>query len=181
VFMLLCHRLEDMVWVDETATYMEMAPTHGRSPRGVRVRFKTRKKHRRHTLICACNLDGVVASMLITGGMKTHHWREFCAKHLAPKLSSRHLVQWDNLELHSDEEAYKSIYETGARIFFQPPYSPESNPIEEAFSLLKTHLRQARAKTLPALREAVAQGLGKLNRKYMDAYVDNALMNILNW
>jgi hypothetical protein len=113
VFMLLCHRLEDMVWVDETATYMEMAPTHGRSPRGVRVRFKTRKKHRRHTLICACNLDGVVASMLITGGMKTHHWREFCAKHLAPKLSSRHLVQWDNLY-------QMTLIQTNRRLF-RPP------------------------------------------------------------
>lgn len=178
---LLCHHLENMIWVDETATYMHMAPTHGRSPRGSRVRFKTRKKHRRHTLICACNLDGVVASMLLKGGMKAKHWREFCAKHLAPKLRPGHFVQWDNLELHSDEEAYKSIYDTGARIFFQPPYSPESNPIEEAFSLLKAHLRQARAKTLPALRAAVAQGLNKLDRKHMDAYVDNALFNILNW
>lgn len=172
---------ESMVWVDETATYMDMTRTRGRAPRGQRVWYSRRRKYRRHTLIVAMTLEGVLAQRLVRGGMTLEDWRAFCREDLAPKLSKGQWIQLDNLNIHYDQQAYGSLYEAGGILLFQPAYSPESNPVEEVFSLLKRHLRRFRAANLPELRCAIAQGLEAITPAHLHAFWRHAQRNVLSW
>lgn len=178
---LLAKHGEHMIWVDETATYMDMCRTRGRAAPGVRVKATRRRKYRRHTMIVAMSLEGVVASRMIVGGMKLSDWQAFCREDLAPVVKKGTLIQLDNLDLHEDQLAYDAIYEAGGIFLFQPKYSPESNPIEEAFSQFKRHLRTVGAKTLDELRKAVADGLALITPSHMQAYWRHAQQSVLNW
>lgn len=172
---------ESMVWVDETATYMDMTRTRGRAPRGQRVWQSRRRKYRRHTLIVAMTLEGVLAQRLVRGGMTLQDWRAFCVEDVAPKLSKGQWIQLDNLNIHYDQQAYDGLHAAGGILLFQPAYSPESNPIEEMFSLLKRHLRRLGATNLPELRRAIAQGLEAITSEHLHAFWRHAQHTVLSW
>lgn len=129
----------------------------------------------------AINATGVVAHALFQGAMSTEDWRCFCGEHLAPQCSKGTIIQLDNLDIHYDQEAYDAIFAKGAVFIFQPPYSPESNPIEEVFSLLKKHLRQKQAKTLKELRQAIQEAVDQLTPEYVGAYICHAHQLIEAW
>lgn len=172
----------EMVWVDETATHMFMTPTHGRARRGKRVGYKGRKRYRKFTLIAAAGLEGVIATRLVEGHMKLEDWLAFLKEDLLPAIQgSERPVQWDNLKAHHSYQGRLMMHEAGHLVCFQPPYSPEANPIEEMFSKLKTHLRYAKAKTLAALRQALASGFESISSRNMCAYAFHSLINVSNW
>ena len=178
---LLAHYAADLVWVDETATYMDMTRTHGRALKGRRAPGVRRRKYRRYTLVVAMTLRGVLASRLIQGGMKAKDWVAFVQEDLAPLLRPGQYVQWDNLNLHFDPTAFEAVVASGARVIYQPAYSPETNPIEEAFSLLKSKLRSCGAKTLGALRQAIAQGFAAITPAHMAAYWTHTYQIVAAW
>ena len=170
-----------MVWVDETAVYMDMTRRRARAPRGQRVHVKRRRKYRRHTLIFAITLEGVLASKLVQGGMKREDWRSFCRDDLAPVVQKNQMIQLDNLDIHYDQEAYDALYEQGVVFIYQPMYSPEANPIEEAIALLKAHLRSVGAQCLAPLRLAIDDAFELLTPQHIAAFWRHAQQNILNW
>lgn len=171
-----------IVWVDETATYLYMTPSRAWAPRGKRAYYKGRRRAQRYSLIVAMTTRGILTRRLIRGGMKLPDWLAFVREDLLPAMSPTHqFVQMDNLNLHKKEESLSLFYEAKKVPLFQPPYSPESNPIEEAFSKFKQVLRRQGAKTLGELRESIQKGVDSLTPSDFANWIAHARMSVANW
>jgi transposase len=107
-------------------------------------------------MLGALTFDGLAAVMTISGGTDKPVFRVFAEHFLAPLLRPGDVVLLDNLAAHKDHDALAFIYAAGATVKFTPPYSPEYNPIELAWSKVKSLLRTAKARTLDELNDAVA-------------------------
>lgn len=149
-------RLSRLVFVDESGINLALTPTRARAPRGERVvddvpqgRWET------YSVIAGLRCSGVVAPMMLPGAMNAESLLAWVQTELAPTLRPGDIVIWDNLSIHKDPEVVAAIHTTGARVEFLPPYSPEFNPIEEAWSKVKSFLRVAKARTVDVLVDAL--------------------------
>jgi transposase len=129
-----------------------MACSHGRCPRGNRLWMGFPHGRRKTTtLVAGLKLTSMVAPMVLDGPINGD-WFEAYVRHvLAPTLRTGDIVIMDNLPSHKRAAARKLIEAAGAELRFRPPYSPDLNPIEMAFSKLKALLRKA--------AERIAEGL----------------------
>lgn len=147
--------LSRLVFLDETAVHPNMCVHYGRSPVGKRVVFYSKKRGTRYTLIAAMSVDGPVAHHMVPGGMKRQDWEHFLVQKLLPSLPSRSVLLMDNLRLHKEEWVEAVVKGYGHALLFVPPYSPETNPIELMFNVLKAKLRAVAPDGLAALRKAL--------------------------
>ena len=148
------------MFIDETWTATNMARTHERSARGERLRMGFPHGHRKTTtLVAGLRLDGMLAPMVLDGPINGDWFEAYVAQVLAPALRPGDIVVMDNLSSHKRPSVRAMIEARGARLAFLPPYSPDFNPIENAFSKLKALLRKAAARTRDALWTAVADAL----------------------
>jgi transposase len=121
-----------------------MARSHGRSPRGERLRMAVPHGRRKTTtLIAGLRLDGMVAPMVLDGPINGDWFEAYVSQILLPTLRPGDVVIMDNLSSHKRASVQEMIEAKGARLRFLPPYSPDFNPIEMAFSKLKALLRRA--------------------------------------
>jgi transposase len=97
--------------------------------------------------------------MLLDGPMDGEVFRAWCEQMLAPLLRPGHIVVMDNLAAHKVDGIRPAIEARGATLLYLPPYSPDLNPIENAFAKLKAHVRKAAARTIEALQAAAANAL----------------------
>jgi transposase len=111
------------------------------------------------TLLAALSLEGITAAMTMTGPADGEVVGLFVRRILLPTLHPGQIVLWDNLSAHTNAALRQLIAERGCEVRFLPPYSPDFNPIEHAFSKLKTALRRAEARTRETLEDAIAAGL----------------------
>ena len=147
------HRL---VFLDETGTTTKMTRLRGRSKRGERLHAAAPFGHwGPQTFIAALRSDGLTAPWVLNGPMNREAFDIYVETQLAPTLHQGDVVILDNLAAHKSERAAKALKARGAWFLFLPPYSPDLNPIEMAFSKLKAHLRKAGARTIDALWRAV--------------------------
>jgi len=93
--------------------------------------------------------------MTVRGGIGTRELRRFVETRLVPVLAPGQIVYWDNLNAHKNKGIRSMIEECGASVAFLPPYSPELNPIEDAWSKLKHFIRKWSASTIADLRRAI--------------------------
>ncbi len=114
------------------------------------------------TMISAIRADGSTASMTIDGATCGEVFRVYAQKVLAPTLRPGDIVILDNLAAHKDAQALQHIKAAGATVLPLPPYSPDLNPIEQMWSKVKEHLRNAKARTQQALEEAIADALASI-------------------
>jgi transposase len=134
---------EDIVAVDETATWEGMERKVAWSLQGKKVyRYRQKNKGQKYTLIGAISVEGVVCHKIIKGSMKKQDFLEFVKTELCPKLNEKKVVIMDNLNSHKAIEVQQMISQTGARLLYLPVYSPEFNPIEMMWSVLKSFIRQ---------------------------------------
>lgn len=127
------------------------------APRGARAEDAVpRNRGTVTTLIGALTTDGLIAMMTIEGGTSGDVFVVYVEKVLLPELRPGDLVVMDNLGAHKDVRVKPLIESVGARVVYQPPYSPDLNPIELAWSKVKWWLRMAKARTREALDLAVA-------------------------
>ena len=134
-----------------------MTRTHGRAPEGERVHGSVpRNRGTVTTLLGALGLGGMRAMMTIEGGTTANVFEAFVRHVLVPTLKPGDVVVMDNLGAHKSRAALQAILDAGATYLFLPPYSPDMNPIELAWSKLKALLRSFEARTREALDEAVA-------------------------
>jgi transposase len=105
-------------------------------------------------VIAALTLDGIGSLMRFDGGMTGARFEGYVRHILAPSLRPGQVVIADNLRAHHTDGARAAIAARGARLCHLPPYSPDFNPIEHAFSKVKQSLRRAHARTDDALRKA---------------------------
>lgn len=149
-----------LVFIDETGASTKMARLRGRAPRGQRCRAAVPHGHwKTTTFVGALRLGGMTAPMVLDGPMNGPAFLAYVEQMLAPTLRQGDTVIMDNLPSHKVAGVRAAIVAKGARLLLLPPYSPDFNPIENAFSKLKALLRKAAARTIPDLWAAIADAL----------------------
>ena len=148
-------RPEDLVFVDETGSHLGYTPRYAWAPRGQRA-YATAPVNRgeNKTVVAALTLDGVGPRLRFDGAMTTARFEGYVRHVLAPSLRPGQVVVADNLKAHHSPVVRAAIEARGARFLPLPAYSPDFNPIEEAFSKVKQALRRAQARTDHDLRTA---------------------------
>ena len=111
------------------------------------------------TFVGGLTLGGFIAPMVLDGPMDGAAFRAWCEQMLAPALRPGHLVIMDNLAAHKVAGVREVIEACGATLLYLPPYSPDLNPIENAFAKLKAYVRKVAARTIEALEAAAAEAL----------------------
>jgi len=148
------------VFVDECSTNISLSPIFARAPEGQRARGKAPRNWGKNvSLICAIGSEGVKPSMSVEGAVDGKAFELYVERFLAPTLKRGQMVVMDNLSVHKSRRVERLVEEAGAALLFLPPYSPDMNPIEEAFSKVKGILRKAGARTREALVEATGRAL----------------------
>lgn len=150
--------LERLAFIDETSLKTNMVKTTGWAPRGARLVDLAPFGHwRTQTFIAALRHDRLDAPWVINGAMNGEMFDLYVQTQLAPSLREGDVVILDNLSSHKSPKAAQILRDIGAWFLFLPPYSPDLNPIEMAFSKLKTLIRKAAARTYNQLWKAVGQ------------------------
>jgi len=149
------------VFLDECGVTTDRLRRYGRSLRGVRVRDHTPCGHwETHTVVAGRRLDGLTAAAVFNGPIDNASFLAYVEQILAPTLRPGDVVVLDNLAVHKQPEARTAIESVGASLRFLPPYSPDFNPIEQAFAKLKAFMRAARPRSFDQVCELVATALG---------------------
>jgi transposase len=150
-----------LVFVDESGFNTSMTRLRARAPKGKRAYGKVpRNRGKNTTLIAAITLEGAMGeSMTIEGATDALAFEAYVEHFLAPSLEEGQVVVLDGLGAHRTEKVRELVEARGAQLLFLPSYSPDLNPIEEAFSKIKGIVRKAGARTREALVEAIELAL----------------------
>jgi transposase len=152
------------VFVDESGFNTSMRRLRARAPRGKRAYGKVpRNRGKNTTLIAAVTLEGAMSqSMTIEGATDAEAFETYVEHFLAPSLSEGQVVVLDRLGAHRTQRVRELIEARGAYLVFLPSYSPDLNPIEEAFSKIKQLVGKAGARMREALAEAIGRALASV-------------------
>jgi transposase len=138
-----------LVFIDETWIKTNMAPLRGWGPKGQRLRaFAPHGHWRTLTFLGALRCDRLTAPCVFDGPINGQSFRAYVEQQLVPTLSSGDIVIMDNLGSHKSVAIRRAIAAAGARLWYLPPYSPDLNPIEQAFSKIKHWMRSAQKRTI---------------------------------
>ena len=150
------HRL---IFIDETAVTTKMTRLRGRSLRGARLKADAPFGHWRTQtfFIAGLRVVELAAPWVLDGPTHRAAFETYIETQLAPCLQPGEVVIADNLSSHKSAVAQAFLKAQGNWLVFLPPYSPDLNPIEMAFSKLKAHLRRMKARTFDTLFETVAE------------------------
>ena len=152
-----------LVFIDETGASTKMARIRGRAKRGQRCRAAIPHGHWKTTTFTAgLRLNGLTAPMVLDGPMDGEVFLAYIKQFLAPELAKGDIVIMDNLPAHKVSGIRKAIEDVGATLLYLPPYSPDFNPIEMAFSKLKAILRKAAARTIPELWDVIGKAIDQV-------------------
>jgi transposase len=155
-----------------TGASTNMVRLHGRCSKGKRLVCKTPWGHwKTTTIIAGLRRNGLVAPFVLDGPMNGAAFLVYIEKILAPSLAAGDIVVMDNLPAHKVAGVRERIEATGARLLYLPPYSPDLNPIEMAFAKLKTLLRKAAERTIPALWDRIGQTLEEFTKQECAAFI----------
>lgn len=147
-----------LVFIDETWASTNMARTHGRAPRGQRLRAAIPHGHwKTTTFIAGLRISGMVAPMVLDGPINGELFQAYVDQVLVPELHPGDIVVMDNLGSHKGAGVREAIEAVGASLLYLPPYSPDFNPIENAFAKLKAMLRKAAERTVDGLWSAIGR------------------------
>ena len=146
-----------LVFIDETWATTNMARRYGRAARGLRLLAPVPHGHWKvTTLVAGLRRSGITAPCVFDGAINGERFRAYVEQMLVPTLRPRDIVLLDNLSSHKIAGIATAITAQGAQLIYLPPYSPDLNPIEQAFAKLKAVLRQAAQRT----REGLWQTIG---------------------
>jgi transposase len=149
---------ERLVFIDETWASTNMARRHGRCAKGERLRVGVPHGHwKTTTFVGALTLRGFIAPWVLDGPINRDAFETYVAKVLVPELKRGDIVVMDNLSSHKGPRVREMIEATGATLRYLPPYSPDFNPIENAFARLKALLRKAAERSISGLWSAIGR------------------------
>ena len=155
---------ERLVFVDECGTHTSLAPIYGYAPRGERLRLSVpRNRGKNTTLLSSMSVEGMGSSLAVEGATNREVFETYVELILAPTLRRGQVVVMDNLTAHKGERIRELIEDQGCELMYLPPYSPDFNPIEEAFSKIKGLMRKAQARSREALLEAMGSAISALS------------------
>lgn len=148
------------MFLDESGATTQMTRNYGRAPRGERVREATPQGHWKIlTMVAALTTRGLEAPMTIAEPTDGDIFLAYIEQVLCPRLRPGQVVVMDNLSAHKVSGVRELIEARGARLLYLPPYSPDLNPIEQAWSKIKQVLRSLKARTAETLDHALAEAL----------------------
>jgi transposase len=157
---------ERLVFIDETGVSTNMARLRGRGPEGQRLIGKVPHTHWNiTTFIAALRCDGLTAPMVTDGAMNGAIFLAYVRHFLLPTLKPGDCVIMDNLAVHKVIGVRTAIESVGASLLYLPPYSPDFNPIEMAFSKLKALLRKAAERTVDRLWDRIGELIGAFSSR----------------
>jgi transposase len=141
-----------LIFIDETGCATNMARLRGRALRGKRLPGRTPHGHWKITTFTAgLTSTGVAAPLVLDGPMNGACFKAYVNQILVPVLKAGDIVVMDNLSAHKSEDIRTAIEAAGAELRYLPPYSPDLNPIEQAFSKLKAHLQKHKERSVESL------------------------------
>jgi transposase len=149
-----------LVFVDEMGANTSLCSIYAYAPKGERAYSSVpRNRGANTTLLSSMTLYGMGPSMAVVGATTKAVFETYVERVLAPSLKSGQIVVLDNLAAHKSERVTELIEARGCELTYLPPYSPDFNPIEEAFSKIKGILRKAGARTRETLIEALGAAI----------------------
>jgi transposase len=147
-----------LVFVDEMGTNTSLSPLYGWSKKGARAYCSIpRNRGKNTTLLASMTIEGMGQSLAVEGATNREVFETYVEQILAPTLRRGQVVVMDNLTAHKGERVKEIIEQRGCELMYLPPYSPDLNPIEEAFSKIKGLMRKAQARRS---REALLEAMG---------------------
>lgn len=162
---------EQLIFLDEVGATLNLSLEYGRSVRGQRVYgHRPTARGQRISTIGALSSQGVETALCFEGTLNGAIFVYFLEHFLCPVLKPGQVVVVDNARAHQVAGVVDLIEATGARIRYLPPYSPDLNPIELAWSKVKHALRKTQARTREALYEALSQALDTLTPANAQGY-----------
>jgi transposase len=151
------------VFVDEMGSNTSLSPLYGWSRVGERLRAQAPKNWGKNvTLLCSMTHRGMGPSVAVEGATTRAVFEAYVEQALVPSLSPAQVVVMDNLSAHKGGRVRELVEGAGCELLYLPPYSPDMNPIEEAFSKVKGILRKAQARTRETLIEAMGPALASV-------------------
>lgn len=149
-----------LVFIDESGANVTLVPRYGRAPKGSRCPGTQPRGHYRHlTLFASLSLMGIQAPMIMEGAADRVAFQAYLEQVLIPTLRPGQIVILDNLSVHKQPVLQRAIEGAGCELLFLPTYSPDFNPIEQAFAKIKHLIRRAEARTTEAVQDAIAQAV----------------------
>jgi transposase len=164
-----------LVFVDEMGLHTSLAPLYGYAPRGERVRLKVPRNRGKNTILLASmTLDGMGETMAVEGSTDRGVFEAYVEHALAPALEAGQVVIMDNLPAHKPARVRELIESRGCEPIYLPAYSPDLNPIEEAFAKIKGVLRRVGARTKDALVEVLGEALSAVSARDARGFFEHA-------
>ena len=165
---------ERLIFVDEMGANTSLSPLRAWSRRGERAHCSVpRNRGKNTTLLSSMSVEGMGPSMAVEGTTDREVFESYLQEVLAPSLRRDQIVVMDNLSAHKGERVRELVESTGCKLLYLPPYSPDLNPIEEAFSKIKGILRKAEARSREALVKAMGRALDAITLQDARGFFDH--------
>jgi transposase len=166
---------ERLLFVDECGTHTSLGPIYGYAPRGTRLYLPVpRTRGKNTTVLSSMTTEGMGPSLAVEGATTARVFETYVEKVLVPSLRASQIVVMDNLGAHRPKRIRELIEQHGCELLYLPAYSPDYNPIEEAFSKIKNFLRNAAARSKEALIEAIGVALSAVTAEDARGFFEHA-------
>ena len=157
---------ERLVFVDEMGSNTSLSALYAWAPKGERARWSVpRNRGANTTVLSSMTLEGMGSALTVEGATTSAVFETYVEQVLAPTLRRGQVVVLDNLSAHKGERVRELIEGRGCELLYLPSYSPDFNPIEEAFAKIKDFLRKSEARAREALVEAMGAAISAVTAK----------------
>jgi transposase len=165
---------EWLLFIDEMGANTSLHSLYAWSKRGERACCSApRNRGKNTTLLASMTLEGMGPSLAVTGSVNTTVFEAYLKQVLLPHLRPGGILVMDNLSAHKSERVRELIEAAGCEVLYLPPYSPDFNPIEEAFSKIKNLLRTVQARSREALVEAMGKALDAITARDVRGFFEH--------
>jgi transposase len=162
------------VFVDECSTNTSLTPLYAWSRRAERARCSIPRNWGANvTLLSSMSIEGMGPSLAVEGSTTREVFEAYLKQVLGPALKKGQVVVMDNLSAHKGAGVRELIEERGCELIYLPPYSPDFNPIEEAFSKIKSLLRRAEARSRERLVEAMGRAISAVTARDAQGFFEH--------
>ena len=164
-----------LVFVDECGTHTSLSAIYGYAPKGQRLRLRVpRGRGKNTTVLSSMTIEGMGPTLAVEGATTAVVFEAYVERVLAPSLRAGQIVVMDKLGAHRPKRIRELIEERGCELLYLPSYSPDYNPIEEAFAKIKRLLRKAAARSKEALVEAIGAALSAVTATDARSFFEHA-------
>lgn len=158
--------MDDLIFIDESGANLSMCRKYARAIGGKRVKYACPySRGNKHSIIGAVSASGVEAALYGEWSTNGDIFLDFVKKLLVPRLDRRKIVIMDNVGFHKVVGVREAIEETGAILFYLPPYSPDLSPIENMWSKIKSLLRKFSPRTRSQFKKVIRVAFESVSKK----------------